>query len=378
MTSMGVLRDNRAFIRTYQMQYTSPLHPHASRLDYDGHEMPTIGVAAAPDFPPPDSHVVNFLLAPDLVGNALGWFLYGLLVLQTYHYRKRSRRDHPGIRLTVWGLFVLETALTVITTRVTYNLLCNGWGDPNALMRLTRVDAFIPVTSALVSGWVQAFYAWRIYELSHHARPWNWASGVVILFMLTSSTAGFYSGLRTINFTSVSALSEIQPALMVWLIASALCDTLIASSMICILHRMRRLVATVEDFESYEGSLEGRLRSIIVMSLETCLLTTTLTVAMLILFIVIPESRLPTMMGFIVSKLYSNSFLVSLNSRKQVVSGASEQRSATFQLETFAAASSHGETTVVSSYPVTPVTVEIDVSESRGRRRRAEDEKVAL
>ncbi|KZV70541.1 hypothetical protein PENSPDRAFT_440318 [Peniophora sp. CONT] len=246
------------------------------------------------DFPAPDTHVVNLLLAPDLVGNALGWFLYGLLVLQTYQYRKTSRRrDHLGIRTTVWGIFVLETALTVITTRVTHSLLCDGWGDPNALTRLTKVDAFIPVIAALVSGWVQSFYAWRIYELSNHAQPWNWASGMVVLLMMTS---------------------KIQPALMLWLIASALCDTLIASSMICILYRMRRLVATAEDFESYEGSLEGRLKSIIIMSLETCLLTTTLTIVMLILFIVLPKSRLPTMMGFIVSKLYSNSFLVSLNS----------------------------------------------------------------
>ena len=99
----------------------------------------------------------------------------------------------------MWGIFVLETALTVITTRVTYTLLCEGWGDPNALTRLTKVDAFIPVIAAfgepasyrgiraratdgvVVSGWVQSFYAWRIYELSRHARPWNWASGLVIL-----------------------------------------------------------------------------------------------------------------------------------------------------------------------------------------------------
>ena len=49
----------------------------------------------------------------------------------------------------VWGVFLLETALTVITTRVTFTLLCVGWGNSDSLIRLTKVDAFIPVTVGL-------------------------------------------------------------------------------------------------------------------------------------------------------------------------------------------------------------------------------------
>ena len=49
----------------------------------------------------------------------------------------------------MWGIFILETALTAITTRVTYSLLADGWGVPNALVRLSKVDAFIPVIGGL-------------------------------------------------------------------------------------------------------------------------------------------------------------------------------------------------------------------------------------
>ena len=93
------------------------------------------------------------------------------------------------------------------------------------------------------------------------------------------------------------------------------------------------------------------------------------------------------------SKLYSNSFLVSLNSvrivsdvrscrnlahrscqRRRLGTPATEQRNTTFQLETFAVASSRGETTMVSSYPVTPVTVDIAIANDHVPHRGVGDE----
>ncbi|VDC06161.1 unnamed protein product [Peniophora sp. CBMAI 1063] len=309
----------------------------------------------------PDSGTVNLLLAPDFVGNFLGWFLYGLLVLQTYHYRRKSRHDHPSIRMTVWGIFVLETALTVITTRVTYTLLCNGWGDPDALRRLSRLDAFIPAIGGLVSGWTQTFYAWRIYKLTRsemweqERRPWRCVPALVMLLMGTSTGTALYCGFGTINFTDVASLMNIQSRLIVWLVTSVLCDAIVALSLIYILHRMNRLLSLPKEFEIHESPLEGRIKSIILMSLETCLLTTISTIAMLVLFVVLPQSRLPTMMGFITSKLYSNSLLVSLNSKHHWAARVAGRNSTFSALEPFAAAAPRRRETNTS------VTVEVEV-----------------
>ncbi|VDC04857.1 unnamed protein product [Peniophora sp. CBMAI 1063] len=297
---------------------------------------------------------VNLFLAPDLIGTVIGWFLYGVLVLQIYHYRRRRPIDPLAIRATVWGVFMLETILSVVATRVTYALLCEAWGDPRALFMFTVADAFVPIISGLVSGWVQTFYAWRIYGLSNHARPWSGIALLVLSLMLTSSAAALYSGIKAAQQPDIFALDDSRPIILLWLSSTFCCDTIVASSMIFILHRMRRLLAIADNTDN---PFETRLTSIIFMTLETCLLTTASIIVMLVFFLTLPHSRLLPMMGFVISKLYSNSLLASLNSRP--VSIDSEDDFDTSLLETFVATSRADNNTTTTS-PASPVTVEID------------------
>ncbi|KZV70542.1 hypothetical protein PENSPDRAFT_685395 [Peniophora sp. CONT] len=314
-----------------------------------------------PSSTPVDAHTVNLLLAPELIGTVIGWFLYGLLVLQIYQYRKESQRDP-----LVWGVFVLETILSAVATRVTYAILCESWGNTRALFVFTIADAFIPIISGLVSGWVQAFYAWRIYGLSNHTRPWTFVAILVLLLMLISSAAALYSGIKTAQLPDIPALENIRPILLLWLSSTFSCDTIIALSMVFILHRMRRLLAFADSVNS---PFEARLKNIIIMSLETCLLTTASTIIMLAFFLTLPQSRLLPMMGSIISYLYSNSLLASLNSRPKVMNRS--ENASTSLLETFVAASSTGNRTISQASATTPVTVEIALSNGPRPARRA-------
>ena len=49
----------------------------------------------------------------------------------------------------VWGVFALETAVSIVTTRATYALLCENWGNQFELSAFTSADAAIPIISAL-------------------------------------------------------------------------------------------------------------------------------------------------------------------------------------------------------------------------------------
>ncbi|KAI0035535.1 hypothetical protein K488DRAFT_82976 [Vararia minispora EC-137] len=245
---------------------------------------------------------------------------YGLLALQTYNYSVSYRRDLLVVRATVYGVFISETLLNIVTTRVAYALLCSGWGDVSALLRLEWTDAFIPVLTGLVSGWVQLFYAWRIYVLGGRAKMWKMVAALIVPVASTSSVAALYSGFSTITDRDISVINTIEPAILLWLVCSVVCDFIIAISMIFVVRPSHR--QATEPIRSCEAIGSAFTKSSIIrLTVETCLLTVTGAVIMLVFFLTLKRSRLFTMMGFITSKLYANSILVSLNSRTTGTNG---------------------------------------------------------
>lgn len=48
-----------------------------------------------------------------------------------------------------FAVYVSETLLIVITTRITYQMLCSGWGSPGALTKLLWLDHTIPILLGL-------------------------------------------------------------------------------------------------------------------------------------------------------------------------------------------------------------------------------------
>jgi len=261
-----------------------------------------------------DTRTVIQSLAPDFIGCIISWFLYGFLVLQMHYYRSDANRNNSVfICATAYGVFLAETVLVVITTRVTYQILCAGWGDPEALTRLSPLDASMPVLLGLVSGWVQIFFAWRIYALGERKMMWSIMTVLIVIFALISSSTAFYLGFSTIKFTDISSLSKLRVPGTIWLSSSIACDTCIAASMIIILRNLRKRVGLNGLNQS---KTETRLRSIMTLSVHSFLVTTAGTTAMLILFVAMPDSRFQTMTAFITSKLYSNSLLISLPSNR--------------------------------------------------------------
>jgi len=136
---------------------------------------------------------------------------------------------------------------------------------------------------------------------------------VIIPLMLVSTGAAFASGLKDIaKDKTVMDLAHSRAPIVIWLVACALCDFMNAVCMVCVIYASRKRIRVVGS-----GSLrtEAQLALAVRLSLETNALTMAGALIKLIFFFVYPNSRLFPMMGFINSKLYSNSLMVSLNSR---------------------------------------------------------------
>ncbi|KAL0566021.1 hypothetical protein V5O48_015994 [Marasmius crinis-equi] len=68
-----------------------------------------------------------------LVGALFNYGLYGVFCVQTYIYLINFPNDKTFIRLLVYGIFILDTAQTVLITFDTFNVFVYGFGDPGKI-----------------------------------------------------------------------------------------------------------------------------------------------------------------------------------------------------------------------------------------------------
>jgi hypothetical protein len=136
------------------------------------------------------------------------------------HYALSFPRDNRTIKVTVYGVFVLDTLQSITIASMCWYLLCSGWGRPAALLELNWTFCTIPAvtgvgerpykvanvnegtndaTSLTVSAWVQGFYAWRIYKIGQ----WR-ALPLFIIAIALMQCAGALS--ITVGVSSLSAV----------------------------------------------------------------------------------------------------------------------------------------------------------------------------
>ncbi|KAI0311468.1 hypothetical protein OF83DRAFT_1150863 [Amylostereum chailletii] len=279
-------------------------------------------------------------------------------------------QDRLIIQITVYGVFFVEAFHTGIITEVVWALLCDGWGEQAALLRISWTDAFIPITAGVVSGWVQAFYAWRIWVLGGRSKKWTIVAISIIPFSIISTVSACYAGFRTITDTSLPEILIATEAIRVWLVFTMICDLIIAVSMVFVVQASRHRVRG-----SGNQVTEQRLTRVIRLSIETGVATMTGAIIMFVFFLVLKDSRLFTMMGFINSKLYSNSLMASFNSRGY----ANAQATASFGGQT-ASNSFHGSggNVTVNTNRKSTASHLVNVNFVPGERRRSVDLQRAL
>ncbi|PCH39039.1 hypothetical protein WOLCODRAFT_21314 [Wolfiporia cocos MD-104 SS10] len=135
---------------------------------------------------------VNLTEGPILVGILIATFLYGIATLQTYNYYREYGKDPPRLKILVACVWLLETALTVLTCTYLYTVTVTNSNNPSAYDMLPWTVAIIFLTGGLLGAVVQSFFAWRVYMLSGHLLPSivSWSGGLARIGV-TAAMCGF-------------------------------------------------------------------------------------------------------------------------------------------------------------------------------------------
>ncbi|KAF4596124.1 hypothetical protein EYR40_008191 [Pleurotus pulmonarius] len=260
---------------------------------------------AAPGIPP----FIAELTGPLLLGHFFNWGLFGALAVQTYVYYLAFPNDRRWPKAIVLGVFVIEVLQTVLATRDAFRNFATGWGNIEDLEEVGWLWFSVPVLGAIISCTSQIFFAWRIWILSSKNL---WLPGIIAFLSILQGVAGTWSGIYSHfigNFANVPV--HTRNTTIVWLGGTALCDVLIAGSMLYYLNISRT------GFRQTNVLLSKIIRVIV----ETGLICATFAVLDLALFLAFQSNNYHLAPSIALSKLYSNSLLVVLNARVRMVGG---------------------------------------------------------
>jgi hypothetical protein len=240
-----------------------------------------------------------------LAGYLLATSLYGITILQTFFYFRHYSKDRLTLKLIVLLLWSLDTVATGLVTASLYTYLIQNFGKPILEVNVIPLPFAVEngITTAVI--WVvQLFFAGQIWLISKNK---------AILFIIVSfSLAAFALGIRDtfliFQHPSLVTLAVKKENIIRGVIKgiTVLADIVIASSLIFFFQSKRTGIKRSENI----------LDQLILYAASRGALLTLTQILYFALFTAFPNHTYWQPVHQMVSKVYVNSVLTSLNARK--------------------------------------------------------------
>ncbi|KAJ3500933.1 hypothetical protein NLJ89_g9570 [Agrocybe chaxingu] len=230
-----------------------------------------------------------------LIGCAINILLLGVTFAQVYMYYTEYKGDRPWLKILVAGIIILDILNSVALFSFLYRSLITFFGDNEALTTGSWILATGAWTTGVIACAVQSFFAWRIYMLTK-----KWIYVVVIgSLAITGAAAGITTTIQTGVSRPFVEFLNFKATVTTWLASEVAADIIITS------HKHKT------GFERSDMVVDRIIR----VTLQTGLLTMIIASIDLFFFLFDPSGT-HFMFNFPLSKLYANSLMSSLNSRR--------------------------------------------------------------
>lgn len=247
-----------------------------------------------------------------LVGQIVATFLYGLSTLQTYNYYVKYPRDGRELKIWVAFIWAADTANIALICHGIYLqslsfMLEKGLGGPIWAKGERSFDISTGF-NVVVAIAVQIFFVKRIFQLSPERYKY-WLLGVLSTLVLAHFAVGSVALIKVIQAIASGGTrlgSLTLPAVLPYTLLAVLSDVSIAIALIIHL-RSRR-----SDFEV----MNSVINKAITFALTRCIVVSFAAICRLIVFAAMPGNFWFVAMDFSMGKLYANSLLALLNSRR--------------------------------------------------------------
>ncbi|KAL5484836.1 hypothetical protein ACEPAI_7478 [Sanghuangporus weigelae] len=256
-----------------------------------------------------------------LISSWVAIALSGVMLLQAYmYYRGRRRTDEKVYGLLVVVLLLLDVAHVICIMTTLYHYLIRNFGNNEELEVLVpephRLPYSCPENSSVNtciadcrSDWDDHFLRAELFHLAGVETKKSIIAPVIFVFQIARLTSGWVTTVKAIEFgTFVAWTHQVRWIFTAGLAVAVLCDILITGSLCYWLHGSRSGVHGMNKI----------IDKIILYSVENGMLICLASVASLICGITMPGNLIFIGIHFVISKLYINSILASLNTRNSL------------------------------------------------------------
>ncbi|EIW57869.1 uncharacterized protein TRAVEDRAFT_48895 [Trametes versicolor FP-101664 SS1] len=241
-----------------------------------------------------------------LVCTCLGCIMFGLTTHQTYRYFRLYPTDMTALKVLVLTVLVLDITHTITSIHVCYFYLVTNYFHPERLLDGVWSIRLIILEMGVLILVCHLFFARRLFLLGNRN-----LIPVVIIGLLLLLEMGFCMAAVIESFLKVSfANFEKYPWLIWTILALAVAVDVVATSTLTYYLRQSRT-----GFKRTDSMVD----ILMVYGINTGLSTSVVTLAALISAIALPNSLIYTAIMVVGTKMYANSLLAVLNSRRSIV-----------------------------------------------------------
>ncbi|KAH6912969.1 hypothetical protein BKA70DRAFT_1531675 [Coprinopsis sp. MPI-PUGE-AT-0042] len=242
------------------------------------------------------------------VGFSVACTVFGIVLTQIFFYFRNYPGDRPIFKITVFLILLLEATDQGLIGHFLYHYSISSFGRPDVLIQAKMTWSLILqlTLGAVVGAIVKSYFAFRVWRFSNRN---YFITGLV--FLLTYGQLGLAIAftVECFKLPNIYAVHRLQLLGSVSLGVGVLTDIVTAISLCFYLSKLRTGLQSSD-------SLVDNLCS---YAINTGVLTSTVSVATLVLYNVLPTSNLYFVsLYFVLSKLYAISFMATLNTRRIV------------------------------------------------------------
>ncbi|OCH95596.1 hypothetical protein OBBRIDRAFT_788144 [Obba rivulosa] len=234
--------------------------------------------------------------------------LYGITSLQSYLYYIYYPKDDRTLKLTVAIIWMLDSLHIALVCYSMYYYLILNYANPLALFHgIWSLDVSVLVNT-LIACIVQMFFTQRVYKLT--PKPWKYPVTVVVgATVLVHFALGLETTVKFFQIQDFSRLSEISfNVALPFAIMAVISDIAVAAALCILLHNSRTVY----------HSTNHMLYTLMIFAINRCILTSVVAIIELIVFLRLQQTLWFLAIDFIIGKLYANSLLATLNTRRAI------------------------------------------------------------
>lgn len=241
-----------------------------------------------------------------LIGSAFAAALTGVVGTQTLYYFQSYPDDKPSLKFMVAAVWFLDLLHTITVFAADWSWLIDHFNDMGVVNRIPWSLGVTVVLTAMVTVIVHFFFAYRIFCLSRG--NWFVVGPIVALAVTRLAFASASCAEMMIHPTFAEFVKKAAWVFTMGLVTSTILDVVITSCLLWYLDHARTGFAGMDQI----------VNTLCLYAIENGLLTSVAIVTSLGCWLGMKQNLVFLAIHFALSKLYANSLLATLNSRKYI------------------------------------------------------------